>query len=389
MIIKGRMCSVRIRFKFCIPATEPESCGLIQGFFSILLISIFCISCLKRKPFQLKSFLPVQAALAVTDPCTTAVPSEPSAVKVSTVSSPLSVSVIWTNPKDCIPKGAAVVRKEGSVPADRNDGVSITVDSGGLSFTDSSIVLNTLYYYKIFLYNSTGIYSKGTSVPLLAGSTTVIPVQISDNSIVLDGQDSDSAWSLGPKISFSFPVVPNYTDYTGGGDPNVSGYIRFAYDSSNFYIFYHTDDKYLRTDDVGSPWTDDSIEVFFDMGYGRTSSPDTDDFQFIFTTRNGNDYYQKGNGTGWTFFSPTVNKAVYSPGTTANNDADIDSGWNMEMQIPFSVLGVSSISSGRIIGFTFYINDDDLIAFSGSQHMFTWTNGTVYNQPNTWGILQF
>lgn len=355
----------------------------------MLFLLIFCISCLKRNPLHLKSLFPSGTSASVTDPCTSAVPSEPSSVKISTSSSPLSVSVSWTNPKDCIPKGAAVVRKEGSLPSDRNDGVSVAVNSDGISFTDSSAVLNTMYYYKIFLYNSAGIYSKGTTVPVLAGTTSVIPVQVADGSIVLDGQDSESGWSLGPKISFSYPVVPAYSDYTGGGDPNVSGYIRFAYDSSNFYIFYHSDDLYVRTDDPGSPWTDDSIEVFFDIGYDRSSSPDTNDFQFIFTPRNGNDYYQKGNGGGWTYWTPSVGRSVYAPGTTANNDADTDAGWNMELQIPFSVLNISSISSGKIIGFAFYINDDDLAAFSSFQHMFKWTSGTVYNQPNTWGILQF
>jgi hypothetical protein len=121
-----------------------------------------------------------------------------------------------------------------------------------------------------------------------------------------------------------------------------------------------------------------------------TSSPDTNDFKFIFSPANPeNNLHQKGNGFGWSTWTPSVTQAIYTNACTYNTDGDIDSGWNMEMKIPFSVLGVTSISPDQIIGFTFYINDDDLVAFSGDQHMFKWTSGTVHDQPNTWGILKF
>ncbi|HMY69970.1 MAG TPA: sugar-binding protein, partial [Leptospiraceae bacterium] len=76
-------------------------------------------------------------------------------------------------------------------------------------------------------------------------------------------------------------------------------------------------------------------------------------------------------------------------GSTLNNDADTDSGWNLEVQIPFTDLGISSISPGQVIGFTFWVNDDDLSAFTGTQHYFRWTTGTLSANPSTWGILQF
>lgn len=342
---------------------------------------------------KLKGVLPNynQTANAVIDPCANITPSNPKSLIISTTSSPASIIMEWTNPTDCPIGGVIVRRKTTSSPSDYSDGVSISVNSNNTSFTDNSVSSSVLYYYKIFIYDKTGtLYSSGLSAVGIAGSTTVIPIKVDDNSFTLDGLDSESGWTNSPKISFSFSVLSSYTDYTGGSDPNVTGYIRFAYDSSNFYIFYHTDDKFLRTDDNGSPWTDDSIELFFDMDYNRSSSPDTDDFKFIFTPANPtNNYFQKGNGVTWITWTPTVNQAIYTNGCTYNTDGDIDSGWNMEMKIPFSVLGVSSITADQIIGFTFYINDDDLVAFSGTQHMFKWTSGTVHSQPNTWGILKF
>lgn len=327
----------------------------------------------------------------VNDPCANKTPSNPASLTISTTSSPDSISMQWTNPADCPIGGVIIRRKTGSSPSDYKDGVAISVDANNTGFTDSSVSPSVLYYYKIFLYDkTTTLYSSGLSAVAIAGSTTVVPAKVDDNSFTLDGLDSETAWATSPKISFNYSVLSYHADYTGGSDPNVTGYIRFAYDSSNFYVFYHTDDKYLRTDNTGAPWVDDSIEVFFDMDYSRSSSPDTNDFKFIFSPANPeNNLHQKGNGFGWSTWTPSVTQAIYTNACTYNTDGDIDSGWNMEMKIPFSVLGVTSISPDQIIGFTFYINDDDLVAFSGDQHMFKWTSGTVHDQPNTWGILKF
>lgn len=235
------------------------------NYFFIKKFFLFCIPlficCSWERPVRIKGIFTLpkileqaKAPAAGIDPCSSTVPSEPTAVNISSSSSPLSVSASWTNPKDCVPETVTVVRKAGSVPSDRNDGVSVPVNSDKSSFTDTGTVLNMLYYYKIFLGNKGGTYSKGTSFPVMAGSTSMVLAKIPDSSIVLDGMDSEPAWSNTPKISFSFPVVPAYSDYTGGNDLNVSGYIRFAYDSSYLYVFYHTDDKYLRADSYGIPW---------------------------------------------------------------------------------------------------------------------------------------
>ena len=325
------------------------------------------------------------------DPCLNRSPSNPNSLIVTTTNSPSSITMQWVNPTDCPIGGVIIRRKMESSPTDSKDGTPISANSDNSGFTDNSVSSSMLYYYKIFLYDKTGsFYSSGLSAVAIAGSTTVIPQKVENNTITLDGLDTESAWTNSPKISFSYPVLSEYLDYTGGFDLTVSGYIRFAYDSNNFYIFYHTDDKFLRVDNSGIPWIDDSIELFFDMDYSRSTSPDTNDFKFILTPSNTTDnLYQKGNGFWWDTWTPTISQAIYTNACTLNSDGDIDSGWNMEISIPFSVLGLSSINPDQIIGFTFYINDDDLSAFSGTQHMFRWTSGTVHDQPNTWGILKF
>ncbi len=368
-----------------------------------VLLFVLCIlfsDCIKRNPQKIAGLISPSStststqtatSTSVSDACTNSAPSNPSSLTVSSTSAPASVSMSWTNPSNCTLKGVLIKRKTGSSPVDTSDGTSVTANSDNAGFTDSSVSTGNTYYYKIFLYNSSDQYSSGAGAAVRPGSTTLIPSKIADSSITLDGQDTETAWAGVPKIDFSFPVVPTFSDYTGGNDLNVTGYIKFAYDTNNFYIFYHTDDKYLRVDNSGAPWTDDSIEVFFDMGFNRTATPDTNDFHLIMTPRSGASYenYGKGTGAAWGVWTPAITRVSYTAGSTLNTDADTDSGWNLEVQIPFSDLGISSISPGQVIGFTFWVNDDDLVAFSGAQHYFRWTTGTQSSNPSTWGILQF
>ncbi|HMV77768.1 MAG TPA: sugar-binding protein [Leptospiraceae bacterium] len=377
----------------------------INSVHTAVFVTVLCLSfagCLKRNPQKITGLISasgnstsVQTSTSTStsdsDSCASSAPDNPANLTVTSSSSPASVSMSWTNPSDCRLKGVLIKRKTGSSPSNVNDGISVDANSDNAGFTDSSVSTGNTYYYKIFLYNGKDQYSSGTGAAVRPGSTTLIPSKIADSSIILDGLDSETAWSGVPKIDFSFPVVPTFTDYTGGNDLNVTGYIKFAYDTNYFYIYYHTDDKYLRVDNAGTPWTDDSIEVFFDMGFNRTSVPDTNDYHLIMTPRSGASYenYGKGTGTVWGVWSPSIVKASNTAGSTLNNDADTDSGWNLEVQIPFTDLGISSISPGQVIGFTFWVNDDDLSAFTGTQHYFRWTTGTLSANPSTWGILQF
>lgn len=96
-----------------------------------------------------------------------------------------------------------------------------------------------------------------------------------------------------------------------------------------------------------------------------------------------------GSAGTWAASNLADDRIVCSPGTTLNNDTDIDAGWDMEIRIPYALLGVSSISSGKIVGFTFVINDDDLVNYNWDYHGYPWTSVTDIYVPYTWGILQF
>lgn len=272
-------------------------------------------------------------------------------------------------------------------------GFPATVSSGTLvsstltGFSDSGLTAGTVYYYSIFLSDSSGATSSAANLSAIPGKTVVAPAQVANGSIVIDGSDSDSAWSASPQFSFSYAEA--YGESAGADNP--SGYVRLAYDSQYFYFFIKSNDKYVHVD--GSvccgqgQWTDDGVEVFFDMGFERAASPDANDFHLIFTPGSpAFNWYGKGPGA-WGAWTPTVNSGILINGTL-NNETDTDTSWSMEVAIPLSDLGVSSISSGQSIGFTFWLNEDDTVGHA-AQHWYPYTTGTSSSNPSTWGVAQF
>src|SRR6185369_4821149 len=118
------------------------------------------------------------------------------------------------------------------------------------SFSDATVSAGTTYYYKLFI-NSGSSSSCGTSITALPGKSVVVPPKIADNSIVIDGVVSDSAWASAPIFSYSFAEAHGES---GGLDSPKVGSLRLAYDSNYFYGFYHASDKYLWADQIlGGP----------------------------------------------------------------------------------------------------------------------------------------
>lgn len=305
----------------------------------------------------------------------------PSGIIVTTQTAPAQIGASWNASATCA-AGSRVVRKTGSLPSDKDDGTVIA--STTTAFTDTSVAGGTLYYYRVYFYNSAGVYSSGTAIAARTDLTSVNPPKVVNDSITVDGLDSDAAWTSCPQFNFSFSEVYGES----GGNDSPSGYMKLAYDDNYFYVFYKSNDKYVHYDAaIGQPWIDDSVEIFFDMNFDRAALPQTDDYQIIFSSNTADWFHGKGTGAVYnTVWTPAATQVVVVSGTL-NNEADVDTGWSTEIRIPLSDLGLT-ISSGKTIGFTFSPNEDDTLGH-GAQHAYKWTTGSVYNQPSTWGIAQF
>ncbi|MEK7187296.1 MAG: Ig-like domain-containing protein [Patescibacteria group bacterium] len=84
------------------------------------------------------------------------------------------VSLSWVNPTDPDFVRTMVVRKQGSIPTSRTDGISI-YDGTGTSTTDTNLVNGVTYFYALYSYDQNANYSSPATgqATTVAGQTTV------------------------------------------------------------------------------------------------------------------------------------------------------------------------------------------------------------------------
>jgi hypothetical protein len=221
----------------------------------------------------------------------------------------------WEIP-DCNIKAVEIRRSEAGIPTDLTDG-DVVSPTSLTSFSDSgvdgevgNIDGDTLYYYNVWVQSQKDVYTSGESFAAVAGKPAVVLEPVTQ-PIVIDGKDDDAAWDSAVVLDFNYEKQVANVEYSN--DPNISGYLKFAYDEDNLYIFAQFYDKYLNywhwgdgiTDPMdfdpnekdgpedGILWGDD-FEIFLDMAFDRsfkekTGEPETcwmavelDDYHFHF-----------------------------------------------------------------------------------------------------------
>lgn len=131
-------------------------------------------------------------------------------------------------------------------------------------------------------------------------------------------------------------------------------------------------------------WDEDGIEVLFDTAWDRAegSMPASDDFKFVVTAIN-------ASSTSWGGIQPRtawgldIQSAVAVAGT-ANQDADVDEGYTVELRIPWSSR-FAKPTAGAGWGMNVRIND----RFEGQGRDLTWQRGKKLNHPSAAGVLGF
>ena len=87
---------------------------------------------------------------------------------------PSTVDLTWAIPATDAPAGLAVIRKEGSAPTSRTDGVTVAAQLQNLQHTDA-VLSNKVYYYAAWGYDAAGLeYSAAAT----ASASTVVPATL-------------------------------------------------------------------------------------------------------------------------------------------------------------------------------------------------------------------
>ncbi len=192
-----------------------------------------------------------------------------------------------------------------------------------------------------------------------------LEVPMASRSVTLDGDLSE------------FSSAPAVTVTTG----EATGVFRVLWDSTALYVGVEVRDADLyvhgRGKDNPDLWHADGIEVHLDPMLTLTAQPDDDDRQVICTVA-GDVYDAHGScAVADTSFDLGITRSVVPAGTL--NDTAPDTGYKVELKIPWSGIGVSP-EKGILMGADFALNNDSATGFLYGD----WANLKNFGQPSQW-----
>ncbi len=175
---------------------------------------------------------------------------------------------------------------------------------------------------------------------------------------VIDGE-VDAVWALASTNSF----VPLANPADGSGTWKV------LYDANNLYVLVDVTDDSLKNDSASS-WQDDSVEIYFDGGNTKLSTPlSGDDHQYTFGWT-ANDI----QGTNITGYTAGIEQAQVTTAT----------GWRIEIKMPWLSIQGKAPLARDLIGIDCYYNDDDDGGDTREGKMLSYSAVEGWNDASQW-----
>lgn len=198
-----------------------------------------------------------------------------------------------------------------------------------------------------------------TMIELTSSGTTPPPTGQaialqSGGSLTVDGQLSETAWSVDTSVT---EVI--------SGSPNNTATFDVLWDNSYLYVGAKVLDSSLQNDSANI-WEDDSVEIYLDPDHDHGSSYDSNDRQLIKGYNDTTLFEKNGNTTG-----------------VLHGWSTVTGGYSVELAIPWSQLGVTP-SANMTIGLDIGINDDDNGSTRESQLIWQGT-GNNWTNPSAFG----
>jgi cellulose/xylan binding protein with CBM9 domain len=170
-----------------------------------------------------------------------------------------------------------------------------------------------------------------------------------------------------------------------GRSNSATAYLQW--DDSNLYVAFKVTDPQLNATrtarDAAGIYLDDSVEIYVDTAYDRASTMQPDDYQFIVNLNNAQGDLRgtgAGKDAGW---NAIWQSAVRLQGAL-NANADTDTGYTVEIAIPWAQIGVIPVS-GMVLGIELAVNDSAPGSTPSSDY-FDWAGiaPNSYAQPALW-----
>jgi hypothetical protein len=292
-------------------------------------------------------------------------------------------------------------------------------NTGTFRISTSAVTSNITVPYTI-----SGTASASDYTPALSGSVTLTPASPAVNIVITPADDSafegtenltltiqsgtgytlggntsatvtiadnDSAPCTSPVIGFATtaPVIDQSIDAVWNNVPagsinNVTlgarpgdftgTQWRAMYNGTHLFVLVEVKDNAKFNDSGASWWEDDVVEIFIDGDNSKGTAYDgANDFQF-----------------GFRYNDPsTINVGQSSPNRTTGISFAIQnttSGYNVEVAIPWSTIGVTR-ANGDKIGFDVSVDDDDNGGVRDSQMTAFATTGMGWQNPSLFGSV--
>jgi regulation of enolase protein 1 (concanavalin A-like superfamily) len=207
-------------------------------------------------------------------------------------------------------------------------------------------------------FSDTSVSSGGSG-----GTTEDAGIVQASSAPTIDGS-VDSVWSNANQYALNNSVGT----ISSSGDCSADW--KALWDSNNLYLLAEVTDNSLTTDS-SSAFKDDMVEVYIDGDNSGGSSYDgTNDFQYGFRYDDASVY------TGSNSVSDTTGVNHASTSTSG--------GWRLEVEIPWSTIGVS-VSDGSVVGLDVHVVDDDDGGDRDGKLMWHDTDDDAYTDPSTFG----
>lgn len=190
-------------------------------------------------------------------------------------------------------------------------------------------------------FRLTALLLLAAAAPVLSERVQDPPAQVPETvipraagPIVVDGDPGDAAWRQAPPLEFVFP----WDDVSGGGAQSTVA--RMLYDDDALYLLYECVDPYLDaevTEHDGPVYEEDAVEIFVTPNPADVSAY----FGYEMNIRGvWLDYLAFGGGEHGTesiHFEWQAEGVLMgtSHDGTLNDHSDTDTGWVLEMAIPF------------------------------------------------------
>jgi len=195
--------------------------------------------------------------------------------------------------------------------------------------------------------------------------TAPVVAQVSGTAPVID-QNIEAAWSIAPVKTISNVVL-------GAVPSGYSGKWQSLYDNTNLYFLVQVNDATKINDSGASWWLDDAVEIFIDGDNSKGTAYDgVNDFQLGFRW-NDNTVHIGGNSVSRT---TGITYSMYATAT----------GYNLEVAIPWSTIGVSP-SLGKPLGLDVQLDNDDNGGDRDGQLASFATNTTAFQNPGLFGTV--